>query len=85
MADSIQLTFGYEYSDLERTYEFDIAESLSSADIKARVLAVNASLAASTDGGLAEFFKSDEGDNFNQIKEAKRIHKEELYVDLGGE
>lgn len=85
MADSVQLTFGYQDTEFERTYEIDVAESVSSADIKSKVLAINASLAASTDGGLSNFFTSDEGDNFTRIIVAKRIHKEELYVDLGGE
>jgi len=83
--DAVQLTFGYEDTDFERTYELDVADSINNSSIKNAVISINVSLNASTDGGLSDFFISDDGDKFSRIITAKRIRKEEIYVDLGGE
>jgi len=80
----VQLTFSYADTTFERMYEMEIADSLE-ADAKQKILAVNSSLKASTDGGLSEFFVSDAGDNFTLISAAKFIVETTEYIDLGGE
>lgn len=59
---TVKTRFLYADSDT-RLYSFDCENSLA-ADVKDNILAINASLKASTDGGLAEFFVSDAGENF---------------------
>lgn len=82
--NSLQLSFGYENSDQKRTYTFsDINDSVISG-IKAKVIAINDSLAANTDGGLASFFIDDNNNNLKYIEEAKIISVTETPLDLGG-
>lgn len=78
---SIQLTFSYADTDQTRMYELELADSLASS-AKTKILAINESLRAGTDGGLSNFFISDYGDNFTRISEAKFIRTEEEYIDL---
>lgn len=80
----VQLTFSYADTEFTRMYEMEVADSLST-DAKQKILAVNSSLKASTDGGLSEFFVSDAGDNFTLISSAKFIVETTEYIDLGGE
>lgn len=65
---TVKTQFKY-VDDTTRLYAFDCEDSLS-ADVKDKILAINASLAASTDGGLADFFVSDEGEKMVQISGA---------------
>lgn len=81
---NVQLTFSYEDTEFTRLYDFEVADSLQ-ADAKQKILDINASLKAGTDGGLSAFFVSDEGTNFTLISSAKFIVTEEEYIDLGGE
>ncbi|MBQ7454372.1 MAG: hypothetical protein IJS69_04910 [Selenomonadaceae bacterium] len=66
MADtknSVTMTFGYTNTDFTRKYKFD---GLSASDIsgaKAKIKAINASIAGGTDGGLSDFFRSDDYDD----------------------
>lgn len=54
-------TFGYSNTDFTRKYKFEGVSTANSA-IKAGILALNASLAAGTDGGLKDFFRADDYD-----------------------
>ena len=65
---TVKTQFKYA-DDSVRLYAFDCEDSLV-ADVKSKVIAINDSLAASTDGGLASFFVSDAGSNFVQISGA---------------
>lgn len=46
-----------------RLYSFDCQDQYA-IDVKDVILEINASLKASTDGGLSSFFVSDDGENF---------------------
>ena len=88
---SVSLTFGYSNTDETRTYKFDVG-SLSALELcKGKILAVNASLKAGTDGGLADFFRSDDYDatdaenivgKFTGIVAAKTDSVEETPINL---
>lgn len=65
---TIKTKFKYD-DDTTRIYAFDCQDSLA-AGVKPKIKAINSSLAAGTDGGLAEFFVSDAGENFVQISGA---------------
>lgn len=77
----IQMEFSYADTEFTRLYELDVADSLM-ADAKQKILNINASLKAGTDGGLSTFFVSDEGDNFTLISAAKFTITEEEFLDL---
>lgn len=79
----VKLTCGYEGTDFTRQYQFECAESLV-ADVKDNVLAINASLAASTSGGMHTFFLSDDGHNLKEIVDARIATVEEYPIDLNG-
>lgn len=66
MADSknsVTMTFGYGGTDFTRRYKFDGVPDSSLAGVKSAILAINASLAGGTDGGLKDFFRSDDFDD----------------------
>lgn len=72
---TVELTFGYNGSDFKRTVELEANDSITAADVKSAVNAINASLAGGTDGGLGDFFLADDFDGtngkFNKIVAAK--------------
>lgn len=80
---SLRLTFGYDSSDQKRNYTFTDFPSSVAADIKTKVNAINESLAGETDGGLAEFFTDDNGNNFVKIEDAVYTVTTETPLDLG--
>lgn len=59
---NVKLRFKYDNAST-RLYNFDCEDSIV-AGVKDKILGVNASLRASIDGGLSEFFVSDAGSNF---------------------
>lgn len=59
---TVKTKFKYA-DDSTRVYDFDFEDSLESG-IKTKILAINSSLQAGTDGGLSTFFVSDAGQNF---------------------
>ena len=65
---TVKTRFKYA-DDSTRIYSFDCEDSLASG-VKSKILAINESLQASTDGGLSSFFVSDNGDNFVLISGA---------------
>lgn len=67
MADSLKksiiLTLAYTNTDFTRRMTIEgVATSMTVREIEDRAIAVNESLAAGTDGGLADFFLSDDYD-----------------------
>lgn len=66
---TINLTLGYEGTEFERTLALKNVDSVSAATetVRSNVKAVNASLEGGTDGGLSNFFRSDDYDASNSI------------------
>ena len=63
MAKSITLTLGYSGTTFKRNIKMEnISDELENSAIVANIKAVNASLSGGTDGGLKEFFISDDYD-----------------------
>lgn len=84
---SIELTFGYNGTDFTRNYTIDGISAAALSSAKSKILAINESLAASTDGGLSDFFLADDFDGsngkFNRIISATARVVEETYI-FGG-
>lgn len=87
MSKNLKMTFGYHETEDTRGYNFAVADSVTAADAKAAILAVNASLTAGTDGGLSSFFVSDAGDYFTLITDAQleTVNKTVLDLNIGGD
>lgn len=88
MADiSIQMRFGYTGTDFTRDYTIEGISAAALSQAQAKILAINESLAASTDGGLADFFLADDFDGtngkFKEIVSAQAKVVEETYI-FGG-
>ena len=82
---SLRLKATYEDTDFTRDYIFtDFPQSVI-PDIKDKVNAINASIAAGTDSGMADFFTSNNGDRLAKITEAVLTRTTETPLDLGGE
>ena len=63
MADiSVELTLGYTNTDFTRPFSIGGVSASALSGIVDNVKAVNASLTAGTDGGLADFFLADDYD-----------------------
>ena len=81
MADNyVQLTYGYVGTDFTRQFTISkIADSIAADEgtIKAKILAINASLQAGTATDLANFFRADDYDGtngtLNRIAKAKLV------------
>lgn len=86
--NSVIFKFGYTNTDQKRQYTFSGVSAAALPGIESGMQAVNASLAAGTDGGLSSFFRSDDFDNstatvvgvFNQITEARIESVEEIKI-----
>ena len=73
----VQLFLGYDNSEYIRTITISNV-SLSALDnVKSKCMAINASLTASTDGGMKDFFVDDDGNKLKEITKAKIIVTEE--------
>lgn len=93
LKNTVKITLGYDGTDFQRTMKFDsVADSLVSG-VKAKCKAINASLAAGTDGGLGEFFRADTYaagasatiGTFNAITAAQIDSTETYYINLNEE
>ena len=73
----VQLFIGYDNSDAIRTMTISNVSLSALADVKTKCMAINASLNASTDGGLKNFFVDDNGNPMKEITKAKIIITEE--------
>lgn len=85
MSQNLKMTFGFgEDQEAKRDYRFEVADSLATA-CKDKILGINSSLAASTDGGLADFFLADNGtDQFSKITYAELSSTETQVLDISG-
>lgn len=78
MNNKLKMTFGYENTDFIRNMTIaNVADSVTSG-IKAKIQAVNASLAGGTAGGLDSFFRSDDYDSEAGIGKFNRITAAQL-------
>jgi len=82
--NTLQLTFGYKNSEQKRNYTFSEVPDSVVSEMKTKIIGINDSLAASTEGGLASFFVDDNNNNLQAIEEAKLITTTETALDLGG-
>ena len=88
---SVKMTLGYEGTDFERSITVKGVDSVSAATetVRAKVKAINASLTGGTDGGLSNFFRSDDFDaeqnigKFNEIKQVV-VNSDTTRVLIGG-
>lgn len=90
LKNSVEITMGFKGTDFQRKMKFDgVADSIV-ADVKDKCKAINASLAAGTDGGLGDFFRADTYaagasatiGTFNAITAAKIDSLEIEYINL---
>lgn len=58
--NSVTLTLGYSNTEFTRKWKLDGLSAAALPNVKNKILAINASLAAGTDDGLADFFRSDD-------------------------
>ena len=73
----VELYLGYNNSEFIRTVTISNVSLSAIADVKSKCMAINASLAASTDGGMSNFFVDDSGNSLKEITKAKIIVTEE--------
>ena len=73
----VQLYLGYDNSDAVRTMTISDVPTSVLADVKTKCMAINASLNASTDSGMKDFFVDDNGNPLKEITKAKIIVTEE--------
>lgn len=73
----VQLYLGYDNSEYVRTMTISNVSMSALATVKDKCLAINASLNASTDGGMKDFFVDDDGNKLKEITKAKIIVTEE--------
>ena len=73
--NTIKLTCGYEDTDFTRVVTISDVDSTAAAveTVRAKVQAVNTSLAGGTDGGLSDFFRSDDYDASEGVGALKEI------------
>lgn len=91
MANSVTMTLGYTGTDFTRKMKLDNLEAGALSSVKSKILAVNASIAGGTDGGLKEFFRADDYDasdsnnivgEFSGITAAQIDSVETEYLDI---
>ncbi|MBQ3444253.1 MAG: hypothetical protein IJG33_13520 [Selenomonadaceae bacterium] len=83
---TIKLTLGYTGTDFVREFKINDVDDTDSAleTVRAKVKAVNESLAGGTSDGLDVFFRSDDFDsdegigNLNAIKSCRVVYEEEV-------
>lgn len=87
--NSVTIELGYTNTDFKRTMTISEVPDEAFPDIETKINAINASLAAGTDGGLSTFYRSDDFDAsqnkgmFNKINKARIESVEEVYI-FGG-
>lgn len=63
--NSVIMTLGYSNTEFTRKFKIDGLSAAALPNVKSKILAINASLAGGTDGGLGDFFRSDDFDDSN--------------------
>lgn len=66
VTNKVTLTLGYTNTDFTRNFIINDAPIAALDDVEDKAIAVNASLKAGTDGGLKEFFRSNDYDDSDQ-------------------
>lgn len=90
-SSSIKLTFGYEGTDFTRSFTMHNVDDSLVSGAKAKIKALNASLAGGTDDGLSDFFRSDDYDSesgigsFTGITAATIVTTETTHINLDEE
>lgn len=79
--NTLRATFAYENTNETRKYDLDISED-AIPNVKEKTLAINASLAAGTAGGMSSFFVSDNGNHMIKISNLELISITETVLDL---
>lgn len=91
MSNYVQMTAGYSNTDFTRDYKISGVSSGELPNVKSRILAINASLAGGTDGGLGDFFRADDYDasdpefiigKFTGITAAQIVSEEKTEINL---
>ena len=80
--NTVRMKFLYADADT-RTYDLPCDDDNLPA-VKSKIRQINSSLEAETDGGMADFFLSDNGEALTKISEAQIISVTETVLDLGG-
>lgn len=84
MSNTLKLTLGYTGTDFERTLNLAYDEASLGSTFKAKIKAINESLAGGTSGGLDNFFVSDDFDGedgkLKEIKAAKVVSVTEQVI-----
>ena len=62
MANSVTMTLGFSNTEFTRKLKLENVADEAISGVKSKILAVNASLSGGNDGGLKEFFISDDYD-----------------------
>ena len=73
----VEISLGYNNSNFIRTVTISNVSMSALATVKDKCLAINASLTASTDGGMKDFFVDDSGNSLKEITKAKIISVQE--------
>ena len=90
-SNSIKLTFGYEGTDFTRNMTIGGVDDSLISGAKAKIKAINASIAGGTDDGLSTFFRSDDYDaeegigTFSGITAATIVSTETTHINLDEE
>lgn len=73
----VELYIGYNDSEYVRKVTISDVSAQALSNVQSKCMAINASLAASTDGGMSDFFVDDSGNTMKEITKAKIIITEE--------
>lgn len=59
---TLSMQFAYKNTDFTRTYELEGLSAAALSSVESKIISINDSLSAGTDGGLKDFFISDDFD-----------------------
>ena len=85
MAKTATFTLSYADDSTRKLVIDGVADSITAADVKTAVLAVNASLTGGTSDGLNTFFTSNAGSNLSAISDVEIKLSNSTDINLGGE
>ena len=85
MAKTATFTLSYADDSTSKLVIDGVADSITAADVKTAVLAVNASLTGGTSDGLNTFFQSNDGANLSAISDVEIKVTNSTDINLGGE
>ena len=85
MAKTAIFTLSYADDSTRKLVIDGVADSITAADVKTAVLAVNASIAGGTSDGLNTFFTSNAGANLSAISDVEIKVTNSTDIVLGGD